>query len=40
MTIDEKIKDKILQHDTNREAVKILAIITGKIDKYKFLTGY
>ena len=35
MTIDDKIEDEKLQNDINREAVKI----SGKIDKYEFLTG-
>ena len=39
MTIDDKIRDKKLQHDINREAVKISALSSGKIDKYKFLTS-
>ena len=32
MTIDDKIKDKKLQLDINREAVKISALSSGKID--------
>ena len=39
MTIDNKIKDEKLQYDINIEAVKILALSSGKIDKYKYLTG-
>ena len=39
MTIDDKIKDEKLQHDINREAAKILALSSGKIDKYEYLTG-
>ena len=39
MTIDDKIKDEQLQHDINREAAKILALSSGKIDKYEYLTG-
>ena len=35
MTTDNKIKDEKLQCDINREAAKI----SGKIDKYEFLTG-
>ena len=37
MTIDDKIRDEKLQCDINRE--KILALSSGKIDKYEFLTG-
>ena len=39
MAIDDKIRDEKLQHDTNREAAKISALFSGKIDKYEFLTG-
>ena len=39
MTIDDKIRDKKLQYDINREAAKISALLSGKIDKYEFLTG-
>ena len=36
MTIDDKIRDEKLQYDINREAAKISALSSGKIDKYKF----
>ena len=39
MTIDNKIKDEKLQHDINREAGKLSALSSGKIDKYEYLTG-
>ena len=39
MTINGEIKDQKLQYDINREATKISAILSGKIDKYEFLTG-
>ena len=39
MTIDEKIRDETLQYNNNREAVKISALSSGKIDKYEYLTG-
>ena len=39
MTTDDKIKDKKLQFDINREAAKISALSSGKIDQYEFLTG-
>ena len=39
MTIDDKIRDEKLQHDINREAAKILALSSRKIDKYEYLTG-
>ena len=35
--IDDKIKDKKL-YDINREVAKILALSSGKIDKYEYLT--
>ena len=38
MTIDDKIKDEKLQEDINREAAKISALSSGKIDKYEYLT--
>ena len=39
MTIEGQIKDAKLQYDINREAAKISALSTGKIDKYEYLTG-
>ena len=39
MTIEDKIKDEKLQYDINREATKISALLSGKIDKYEYLTG-
>ena len=38
MTIDHKIKDEKLQYDINREAAKISALSSGKIDVYQYLT--
>ena len=38
MTIDGKIKDEKRQHNINREAVKVLALLLGKIDKYEYFT--
>ena len=38
MTIDDKIKDEKIQYDINREAAKISALSSGKIDKYEYLT--
>ena len=34
MTTDDKIKDEKLQHDVKREAEKISASFSGKINKY------
>ena len=39
MTIEDQIKDEKLQYDINREATKISALSSGKIDKYGYLTG-
>ena len=39
MTIDDKTRDKKPQYDVNEEAAKILALSSGKIDKYEYLTG-
>ena len=39
MTIDdEKLRDEKLQYDINREAEKISALSSGKIDKHEYLT--
>ena len=34
MTIDDKIRDEKLQYYINREAAKISALSSGKIDTY------
>ena len=39
MTINNQIRDEKLQYDINREAAKISALSSGKIDKYEYLTG-
>ena len=39
MIIDDKIRDDKLQYNINREAAKISALSSGKIDKYEQLTG-
>ena len=39
MTIDDKIKDKKLQHNINREIAKKSPLSSGKIDKHEYLTG-
>ena len=39
MTIEDQIKDEKLQYDINREAVKISALSSSKIDKYEYLFG-
>ena len=37
MTIDNKFRYEKLQYDINREAVKISALLSGKIDQYEYL---
>ena len=39
MTIEDQIKDEKLQYEINREAAKISALSSGKLDKYEYLTG-
>ena len=39
MTIDDQIRDEKLQYDINREAAKIWAWSSGKVDKYEYLIG-
>ena len=39
MSYEDKIRDKKLQYDINREAAKISAFSSGKIDKYEYLAG-
>ena len=39
MTSDDKIRAEKLQYDINREATKISALSSGKMDKYEYLTG-
>ena len=38
MKIDDKIRDEKVQYDINREATKISALSSGKINKYEYLT--
>ena len=39
MTIADMITDKKIQYDINREAAKISALASGKIDKYEYFAG-
>ena len=39
MTIDDRIKNKKLQYNMNRETAKISALSSGKNKKYEYLTG-
>ena len=38
MAMDNKIRDEKLKFDINKQAVKILALSSGKIYKYEYLT--
>lgn len=39
ITINGKIIDEKFQNDINKEAAKTSALLSGKIDKYQYLTG-
>ena len=39
MTIQDKIRDESIKYDINREAAKMLAVSSVKIDKYDLLRG-
>ena len=39
MTINDQIRDEKLQYNVNREAAKISALSSSKIQKYEYLTG-
>ena len=39
MIVDDQIKDEKLQYDITREAAKISALSSGKIDKHEYLSG-
>ena len=39
MTIDYQIRDKKLQYNINREAAKISALSSKKLNQYEYLTG-
>ena len=39
ITIDDKIREEKVQEYINREAAKILALSSGKTDKYEHLTN-
>ena len=39
MITDDKIRDKKLQYNINKEAAKISALSSDKIDKYEYITG-
>ena len=37
MTLEDQIRDEKLKYDINREAAKISALSSDKIDKYEYL---
>ena len=39
MTLKDQIRNEKLQYDIDREAAKIPALSSGKIDKHEYLTG-
>ena len=39
MATDDKLRDEALEYYIYREAAKISALSSGKIDKYEYLTG-
>ena len=39
MTVEDQIRDEKLQYHINREAAKILALSSDKIDTYEHLSG-
>ena len=39
MAIEDQIRYEKLQYDVNRDAAKISALSSGKIDKYEYLSG-
>ena len=39
MIIDDKVRDEKLQYGINKETAKISALLSGKMDKCKYLTG-
>ena len=39
MKVDDKIRNERLQHDINREAAKVLSLLSRNIDQYEYLTG-
>ena len=39
MTTNDTNRDEKVQYDTNKEAGKVSALSSGKVDKYEYLTG-
>ena len=38
MTTDDKIRDEKLRYNINREVTKTSALLSGRINKYEYLT--
>ena len=38
MTVDDNIKDEKLQYDIDKEAAKISALSSARVEKYEYLT--
>ena len=38
MTIDDNVRNKKVQYNINRDAVKISTLSSGKIDRFEFLS--
>ena len=39
MKIDDKIRNEKMQYNVSREAAKISALYSGKVDRYEYLTS-
>ena len=39
MTTDDRILNEKLQYDIKKEVAKISALLSGKIDKFEYVTG-
>ena len=39
MSVEDQIRDEKLQYDINRQAAKISALSSGKVDKYEYVIG-
>ena len=39
INVDDQIEDEKVHYDINREAAKVSALSSGKIEKYEYLTG-
>ena len=39
MTTEDRIRDKKLQYDLDRDAAKLSALLLGKVEKYEYIEG-